>query len=199
MSRFYNLEDIKKDLAKELELAKAFKQAWEAVTYPTKKDGTPFANMTKNIQGAKYGLEPLALQSGEYQLTLTVRTDKAGYRNDAIPAYELVKYLTKEEQIAKTQNYMPEQHYLERVYRYDLDDIKAAVKERIDYYAMRIVSLKKQLERADSAYNSFKAAYADAMKKLEATCATDDPAFTGSKNDLFYAVKETVVERYPYC
>lgn len=42
MSNYYNLEGIKTELNKRLSYEKSILQAWENVTFPTKKDGTPF-------------------------------------------------------------------------------------------------------------------------------------------------------------
>ena len=65
---YYNVDDIKTNMKKDLAKAKAFCAAWQAVTFPTKKDGKPFSNMSKNISGAKYTMEQYAMQDGEYEL-----------------------------------------------------------------------------------------------------------------------------------
>lgn len=198
MNGFYNLDGIKTELAKNLAEAKAKKEAWEKVTFITKKDGKPFSILGKNIVGAKIYAKPYNMQAGENTLKVYSYSNYT-YIDDEIDIYTLVKYLKNEKQIAKTQNYMPKQSCLEQVYAFDIDDIKEAVQERISYFENRIVSLEKQNERVEAVYNNFKKAFSEAIEKLESDCNTNDPAYTNNKNDLFYAVKDTVIERFPYC
>ena len=54
MNNYYNLEGIKTELNKRLSYEKSILQAWENVTFPTKKDGTPFKVMSKNFENAKF-------------------------------------------------------------------------------------------------------------------------------------------------
>lgn len=44
-----SLNSIKRDLKDYIEENKALLEAWERVTYLTKKDGTPFKSMSKNF------------------------------------------------------------------------------------------------------------------------------------------------------
>lgn len=198
MNGYYNLDEIITELKKELEKHIEFLGAWKKATFPTKKDGTPFANMQKNIDGAKIGNAAMC-QPGEYNLTVDAHTKTSGHVHDTIDIYNLVKYLKDPAQIAKTQNYMPKQPCLEQVYSYDLEDIKQAVSMRINYMVRRIESLKSQIEKAENVYTAFRNAYATAIDELKANCNTQDVGYSDGKNDLFYAVKDTIVNRYPYC
>ena len=47
MSNYYNLDGIKTELEKQIEETTAKLEAWENVTFPTKKDGTPFKGVRK--------------------------------------------------------------------------------------------------------------------------------------------------------
>ena len=190
---YYNVDDIKTNMKKDLAKAKAFCAAWENVTFPTKKDGSPFAVMSKNIQGAKYQTEQFAMQSGEFELTVFAHCPEAGYIHDEIKAYELIKYLKDPAKLAKTENYMPKQTYLEQVYKYDLDDIKKAVANRAAYWKEYAEDLETQIAGLDRVFQNFRAAYAEAMKTLE-----EDTAHYTHK-DSFYAVRDCVKARYPYC
>ena len=49
-----SLNSIKRDLKDYIEENKALLEAWERVTYLTKKDGTPFKSMSKNFNNAIY-------------------------------------------------------------------------------------------------------------------------------------------------
>lgn len=199
MANKYNLDGIKTSVAKEIVTCRSRLEAWEKVTFPTKKDGKPFASMSKNIDGAKY--EPIshAMQPGEYELTIHLWTEHSGYINDTLSCYNLVKHLTNEKQIAKTENYMPKS-YLEQVYKYDLDDIKEAVANRIEHLKKRIASLEKQFDIVDKCYNDFKEAFGSALADLEKNCMeAGSTGFTENRNDIYYMILDTVKERFPYC
>ena len=190
------INDIKKNLEKEMDNATAFLAAWSAVTFPTKKDGKPFANMSKNINGAKYTLDAYAMQPGEYRLTVYTQNNLSGYIHDEICCYNLVKYLRDADKIKKTYNYMPKLSMLEQVYKYDIDDIKKAVADRIKYHEKRIQSLNEQLSRVEKAYNEFDAAYGKILDKLQEACNTNDISYSNGRNDLFYAIKDAVIKSH---
>lgn len=191
--KHYNLDEIKTAIRKGIAINTAFAEAWEKVSFPTKKDGKPFAVMSKNIEGAKYSLEQYAMQAGEYELTVYTFSPAAGYIHDTVKAYELVKYLKDEAKKAKTANYQPEQSYLEQVYTFDLEDIKEAVKARAAYLREYVADLERQLADVDSIFHGFRDAFAAAMKQLE------DSTAHHSHKDTFYAVRDTVLNRFPYC
>lgn len=87
---------------------------------------------------------------------------------------------------------MPKEPMLEQVYVYDLDDIKEEIQKTIERHKVNIISLQKQINQADETYREFLSAYKNAMDKLKDLCGCDD-------NSLYYAVRDTVKERYPYC
>lgn len=188
----YNLNGIIGNLEKEIDREESIIAAWECVTFPTKKDGKPFAQMGKNISGARYNLESYAMQPGEYELSVTGWSKLQGYVSDTIKAYNLVKYLKSDEMRAKTQNYMPKQSYLEQVYKYDLDDIKTAVRERIERGRATVTALKKSMERAEGAYKAFADAYTGALKQLAKDAGKED------ESTLYYAVLDTVEKHQRY-
>lgn len=193
MSEYYNLDAIKTGIEKEISISAAYLEAWKKVTFPTKKDGKPFAVMSKNISGARYSLESYAMQAGEYELTVTAWSSAAGYVSDTVKAHELVRYLKDESMKAKTENYQPKQTYLEQVYTFDLEDIKKAIADRIAYLETRIDDLKRQREKASKVFQDFRNAFESAMNTLTEDCKEF------SHNDLFYAVRDCVKSRYPYC
>lgn len=192
MAGKYNLDEIKTEIKKDMAMNSAFIEAWEKVTFPTKKDGKPFAVMSKNISGAKYTLESYAMQPGEYELTVYTHNNDCGYIYDTIKAHELIRYMKDETMLSKTENYMPEQSYLEQVYCYDIEDIKNAVQRRIDYLKEYNKDLENQLASIDNIFHNFRNAYDAAIKQLKSDCAVFNHTNT------YYAVKDTVINRYPY-
>lgn len=199
MSNFYNLDGIKTDLQKKIAAKKALLAAWENVTFPTKKDGNPFANMSKNISGATYRNKDYTMQP-EKELYVHVWADMNGYIYDIIDCCELVKYLTDPAKVAKTDNYAPKLSYLEQLYNYDLEDIKEAINKRIAYLKNRITCLNCQLDIVETCYNEFKAGFGKLVSDLENQCSeAGSVGYSGNVNDIYYDIKDTVINRYPYC
>lgn len=192
MSNYYNLDGIKTELEKRLSYEKSILKAWENVTFPTKKDGTPFKVMSKNFDGAKLYLDNFAWRDYEKSLKVNIFDDLNGYISEDINCYNQVKYIFDKSKLEKVSNIMPKEPMLEQVYVYDLEDIKEEIQKTINRHKENIVSLEKQINQAEKAYNNFVADYKKAIENLVETCGAND-------NSLFYAVRDTVKERYPYC
>lgn len=191
----YNLDGIITELQKSIATKKALLESWEAVTFPAKKNGEPFATMSKNISGAKYSADNVAMQPGEMVLTVTAWEKEmgCGYVADEVKAYNLVKYMTDGKPEAKPQNIQPKITMLEQVYTYDLEDIKEAVAARIEELKEAIANRERQLEAAPAAYKAYKTAYAAALAELENT------ADKAAGSELYMMIRDTVQARYPYC
>jgi len=190
---YYNFDSIVVSLRKELSRSKTFLDAWEAVTFPTKKDGKPFATMSKNIAGARYEKKQYALSGYAYEITVTAWDKSSGYVHDSIDAYTIARYLEDDTMKAKAENIMPKESMLEQMYVYDVDDIKKAISRRIDNLREYIADLEKQIEKAGDVFLTYRNAYASAMVELQE--ATKE----FSHKNLFYAVRDCVKDRYPYC
>ena len=187
----YNLNDLKNNLRKEIEKADSLAGEWEKVTFPTKKDGKPFAVMSKNIDGANYRLWTFAHCDYEHELSVCVSTKMSGYIHDDIKAYDYVKYMKDDDpRLAKTENIVED--YGSKVYKFDLDDIKEAIRKRAEYLRNRSADLTKQLESADRIYEDFREAYGKAMDILKESCKDFICC------DLEYDLKEMIKDRYPY-
>ena len=188
----YNLDGIKTNLMKTLDQVESKIEAWEKVEFMTKKDGTPFKNMGKNVKNATYVKDDMYLQT-HYELRVVCFTEYSGYISDSIKCTELVRYLKDENMINKTENYAPKESMLEQAYHYDINDIKKAVADHIKYLNEYKTELKKQIETADTVFKDFRVKYADAIGSLKA--ATAEYKHT----DLYNMVLNTVKKRYPYC
>lgn len=195
MANCYNLDGIKTKLKNEIEEREAILKAWENVTFPTKKNGEPFAVMSKNINGATYEKADYCFLSANNVVLKVVANNNYKWVTDSINCYTLVRYLKDKNKIAKTENYMLKESCLEQIYKYDLEDIKEAVNNRIKFLKENIESLKKQLEIADKAYIAFRKAYEDAMNVLDNVTETKKDEYNFLKSNIL----ETVKERYPYC
>lgn len=195
MSNLYSLDNIRTALKKELDQDKALRAAWQAVSYKTKKDGKPFANLGKNIDGATISQKSYSLRPAyEKELCVSSFSGPTGYVSDTIDLSKNAdreSYLTAE-QAAKKENIIPADGYLCSLYIYDLDDIKQAIADRIAYYDQQIEELTASLDRLDNVFSRFAAAYRAAMQEL-----ANDTADLKNKS-MYYMVRDTVKERYPY-
>ena len=192
-NNLYNLDGIQTEIRKDIERKETALAAWQAVTFPTKKDGSAFKILSKNISGAGLYVDEYAMQPGENKLRVFSWSKSCGSVVSSIDVYCLVKYLKDERKIAKTENYMPKQTYLEQVYRYDLEDIKEAVADKIARLQAEIEQLKEQLEISADVFRDFRKAYGEALEKLELDSKKSvNPT-------LYYMILDTVKNRYPYC
>lgn len=194
MASCYNLDGIKTNLKNEIEEREAILKAWESVTFPTKKNGEPFAIMSKNINGATYKKADYGLSINNVELKV-VANNNYKWVTDSIDCYTLVRYLKDKSKIEKTENYMPKEPCLEQIYKYDLEDIKEAVNNRIEFLKENVESLKRQLEIADKAYTAFRRAYEDAMNVLDDVTETKKDEYSYLKSSIL----DTIKNRYPYC
>lgn len=193
MAEYYNLDGIQTELRKSIDRKETALAAWQAVTFPAKKDGTPFKVLSKNISGATLYTAEYAMQPGENKLRVCGWTKTCGSIISTIDVHCLVKYLKDDSKKAKVQNYQPKQTYLEQVYTYDLDDIKEAVANKITALQEEIKQLNQQLDISGDVFRNFRSAYGKALEKLEQESGkTENPT-------LYYMVLDTVKNRYPYC
>lgn len=187
----YDLNDIRSQLTNDLTDAEAKLKAWQAVTYPTKKDGQPFAIMGKNINGATYRAYRFAGRHGENELTVTAYTSTTGYISDSIHCWENVPDLIDDGKKAKTQNHMPKECPYKALYAYDLDDIKTAVNARCDWLQQYCADLRADLQHIDNAYHAYAEAIHAANAALEATLTNNR-----TRNTHAYSlIKDTVNHR----
>lgn len=194
----YYFDDVKAGLERDIARCNANAEAWEKVTFPTKKDGKPFAVFSKNIDGASYHCDQYHMRSGENILSVYTYAPHVGYTHDDIYCWENVEDLKDDLKKEKVQNHLPKESVLlKAVYKYDLDDVKDAVSKRIDYLRKRSASLEKQLENADRIFGEFKDAYDKAMNVLAESCKEfeDDNLY---HCELYYDLEKLFKDHYPY-
>ena len=151
--------------------------------------------MSKNFEGATYNGDTYLEQGYKGKvlnptLEICFCTKLSGYHNDELYLYDYIKYMDKNKFADKR-----EKNTFDGVYVYDLNDIKQAVNDRIEYLEKYINSLKRQMEIADNAYNAFREAYKNAMEVLNKVTETTKDTYSTLKSDI----RDTIKERYPYC
>ena len=148
----YAVENLKKEKECTLVQYKALKKAWEAVTFPTKKDGTPFKNLSKNFSGARYYIGAYSITDCNYMLDVytSVNYENAGtkYISDSIYCSENLKYMKSP---INPDNIRKQGACVEDQYLYDLNEIKdILIPNRIKYYADKIHKLEAELKDFDA-------------------------------------------------
>lgn len=158
-------QDIINELNKDIEIKKELLKAWQQVKFITKKDGTPFKSIQKNIVGASYRQKQYFDRNYEKELYICIDT-KYGYQYNSFDCYKSVDSLT-EKQKTKIQNYQEKLLYLTQYYKFDIEDIKDAVKERINYLENNIKEKERALQKINNAYDNFYNNYIKAIEQLE--------------------------------
>lgn len=149
----YAVENLKKEKEKMLAQYKALKKAWEAVTFPTKKDGTPFKNLSKNFSGARYYIGAYSITNCNYMLTVNATAEynngTTEYISDDIYCHENLKYVKNVK--IKPENIRRQGYCVEDQYLYDLEEIRnILIPKRIEYYEKRIKELEDELSQFES-------------------------------------------------
>ena len=81
---FRTHEDVIKQLNNTIINYKAALEKWKSVTFNCKKDGTPFQNLKKCFTGANYGFNSYDERHERPYLTISYRTDNAGYQESSL-------------------------------------------------------------------------------------------------------------------
>ena len=179
-------QDIINELNKDIEIKKELLKAWQQVKFVTKKDGTPFKSIQKNIIGASYQQKHHFDRCYEKELYVCINT-KYGYKSDGFNCYKPVDRLT-DKQKAKTQNYQEKIPYLQQQYLFDIEDIKEGIKKRINYLENNIKEKERVLQVISSAYDNFYNNYKKAIEQLQKDISNEHVRY------VRYNIKEDVLK-----
>lgn len=168
---YYDLDGIQTEIKRRIERTKCLIEKWEKVTYPTKKDGAPFKNMSKNFDGATY-----TAKDNSAELSICGWSEFGVYEHDSIFCHE-TKY--------ENRQYIP--------ILYDVNQIKEKINNRIDDLKDNLVSLEKQLEVSKKAYTEFQEVYENMRNQLKKLSGCENEKY---ENTLFHAIYGTIVKPY---
>ena len=141
----YEKENQKKKIMKDICESKAILEAYKAIKRVYKKDGKPFAILSKNFEGCTIKASQYASQPGKNQLWVYGYGNGCGHVSDRIDLYSYVKDM-KEEEIKHDP--IPKISMLKQLYAFDCDEIEEAIKREI-------VRLEKKVERLQNLYDNF--------------------------------------------
>ena len=174
-----NSDSIKKELQDTLYSKTQALEMWQNVTYPTKKDGTPFVNLSKNFEGAKieFSYNGPDLVAGGYMRGVN-EWDKS------IRVYVYAQDSTDDIERAIFQfgyNGQPYKYWL------TLDEMKKAVADKIEQLKAEIEEYQHYLAICDEAFLTYRKAVEEADKRLaEMTGHQQDSKLKTSS--LYYAI-----------
>lgn len=168
---YYSLDGIQTEIKREIEKTKCLIETWRKVTYLTKKDGTPFKNMSKNFNGATY-----TKKDNNPELSICGWSKFSGYEHDYIFCYE-----TKYDHGASTTIF------------YNMEQIKEKINDRINDLKRKLVSLEKQLEVSKKAYTEFQEVYNNMRNQLKKLSGCENEKH---ENTLFHAIYGTIVKSW---
>ncbi len=198
------MNDAIQELTNEKMNLEAALKLWQSVTFPTKKNGEPFAILSKNIEGAKiitdsYNLKGVedTLQvfgnraDGRYipsdfwacslNLYASIESDKYGTRY--MSERDLAIYQKSKQ---KPQNVRKRGEWVKDAYIFDLEDIKEAVAQRIADIKDRIEERTEQIANCEAVFKEFSA-------RIEAFQTDLEKATNKSKSPrLYYLVAEAL-------
>lgn len=145
-----SLDSIKKGWKELIEQNKAKLEAWESVTYLTKKDGSAFKSMSRNFKNATYKRE--------------------SFRGNTLFSLEVDTKFTKNYGIS----YVKDQIDCgDKDKPNTLEEIKEKVSETIVNIKYNIEFLETQLEMIDYAYKEFSKSYNDLRNDLKDLCGNN--------------------------
>lgn len=168
---YYNLDGIQTEIKGQIERTKCLIEAWKKVTYPTKKDGTPFKIMSKNFDGATYTAE-----ENKAELSIVGWSKFSGYERDSIFCHE-IKY--------ENRKYV--------TISYDVNQIKGKINDRINDLKHKLVSLENQLKVSEKAYIEFQEVYENMRNQLKKLSGCENEKY---ENTLFHAIYGTIVKSW---
>lgn len=168
---YYDLDGIQTEIKRQIERTKCLIEKWENVTYPTKKDGAPFKNMSKNFDGATY-----TAKDNSAELSICGWSEFSGYEHDSIfcheTKYENMKYVT---------------------ILYSVDQIKEKINDRINDLQHKLISLENQLKVSEKAYTEFQEVYENMRNQLKKLSGCENEKY---ENTLFHAIYGTIVKSW---
>lgn len=157
-----SLEQIKMGLEKDIASNKSRIEAWQNVTYITKKDGTPYKTMAKNFENAKYGKLHHYLDSFYLEVSI-----ECNINNNEYKVYDEIFCGDKFKE-------------------YTLEEIKEKMVERVEYLKDEIKSQEYQLTIIDSTYKEFEQSYHNMCKRLKDACGTNQYGYINSIGSAIY-------------
>ena len=141
----YYINNELENLRKDLEKAICEKAAWEKVCIVTKKDGTPFKNLTQNFTNCSFNVDSWNTAPFEKTMSVYFHSEKLGYLSAKMDCF---KALAKDE-IAPNEENVYTRSFGGRGYVYTVDEMVDSIECRVNYLSDRIEQLKDAINRAD--------------------------------------------------
>ena len=165
----YIVNDATEEMKKSLQEAETLAELWGAITYPTKKNGEPYAVLSKNFANCRVGLSRIAIYDFEKAIEVHGRTASGHYIYDSLNCYYAMggysKYPRAEAHPERVTKPSP---YLVPFYVLSLDEIKEDIATRKAYWESVVADKKDALIKVEKGIREVLTAVSDTMSKCEA-------------------------------
>lgn len=146
------VSDAKEELTKSMETAETLAELWGAITYPTKKNGEPYAVLSKNFANCTIGLSRIAMFDFEKAVSVHGRTKSGYYVDDSLNCYETLGSYEKHPRAeAHPERVTKPSPYLVPFYVLSLDEIKEDIENRRAYWERTANDYKDALAKIEDA------------------------------------------------
>ena len=172
------LESYIKDYEKRLEL-------WKAVSFKTKKDGTPFKKLSMAIDGAKFNCYyPVEDELHPY---LTVDTYNNGvYTIDHLQAFWYLDELPEVDERRKDYQHT----FIRQTTPQTLDELKLSIERHIQKLERYITITKEEVELIDKLYDKYLEVATNLKNEL------NKELYQTEYTTLYYAIKDDIKELF---
>ena len=146
-----HFEDIKRNLERDISMAKFEKKLWERVEVQKKKDGSDFSSKYKSFKHASWTWENY---SDEFHPEILVdgRDDKVGYQKFWLYCYIYADEMKKDDPRLERVNKLP--NYTRDTYVLTVDETKQLIADRIKALDQRIKNLESELKSSKKLYDA---------------------------------------------
>lgn len=158
MSNINNYEDIRKNIQETIWYYDGRIKMWEAVKFPTKKDGTPFKVLSKNFDGAQIGAYHVVEGWANPYLTVNGYVKRYGNSGDAYDYYDSDHM---EIHVTKYNDRLPAHNDEREVRRNEwgtdieimtLDEIKSEIQNRIEMFKRHKAEAEEALAMSEEKF-----------------------------------------------
>lgn len=180
----YNtISDVTNELKNRRSDAIAKRDAWQKVTVDKKKNGDEFARIGQAVNGARIGQYLPVEDDLHPYLTVCARNSQNGdYIRDEMRIFWYLDELPKEDE--RRAAYIPQ--CVRQTTPKTPDEIRAAIKQRVEMYNEKITSYDEQIKKAPAAFKAYRDAITKATAKLIKTAGKNGVL----NNSLYYLVSE---------
>ena len=180
---YTSLDSITTELNKRLDEVETKIKAWKAVKRVTKKDGSDFAVLSKNFDGATLYDSNCHLYPSK-KITVCGWTKYSGWITDDIHSTGTVAY---EKNRTVSEDRIIKESMIQPYYYKTVDEIFEDIEHRIKFYEGEKAKYEADIANASKVFGTFKEKIDSALAEMKASCAG---------NGLYYLCRDYMHSAY---